>query len=350
MNETLLKLVRPDLRGLVAYAAASADRELIRLHANEAPVAIGRDMLNRYPEPQPPELIGRLSALYDVKAGNILATRGSDDAIDLLVRCFCRAGQDDVVVCPPAFGMYEMAARLQNAGVVRVPLLPGRFALDVAAVEAACTDRVRIVFLCTPNNPTGNVIDARDIERLCRSLRDTALVVVDEAYVEFAATPSITALLGDYPNLVILRTLSKAYALAGARLGALIAHRDLLALVRPAMPPYPLPTPAVNAAIAALEEDNLRIAVERIAAIRALREPLRQQLEGLHIVRRTWPGEGNFILAEVRDPADAVAACRAGGVLIRDMSAQPGLASHVRITVGTASQNGRLCAALEGLQ
>ena len=350
MNETLLRLVRPELRGLVPYAAASAERELIRLHANEAPAANGRGMLNRYPEPQPRELIGRLSALYDVNAENILATRGSDDAIDLLVRCFCRAGQDKVAICPPAFGMYEIAARLQNAGVVRVPLVTDRFALDVAAIESACKDDVRIVFLCSPNNPTGNVIAAADIQRLCRSLRESALVVVDEAYIEFAARPSVTTLLDDFPNLVVLRTLSKAYALAGARVGALIAHRDLLALVRPAMPPYPLPTPAVDAAIAALEENNLRIARDRIADTCALREPLRLQLEGLRIVRRTWPSEGNFILAEVRDSSDAVAACRSGGVLIRDMSAQPGLANHVRITVGTVSQNRLLRAALEGLR
>lgn len=350
MNEALLKLVRPDLRGLAPYAAASSERELIRLHANEAPAANGPGMLNRYPDPQPRELIERLSALYDVSPANILATRGSDDAIDLLVRCFCRAGRDNIVVCPPAFGMYEISARLQGAGIVKVPLATERFTLDVAGIEAACDGDVRIVFLCSPNNPTGNLVDTADVQRLCASLRDQALVVVDEAYIEFSRTPGVKASLDEFPNLVVLRTLSKAYALAGVRLGALMANRDLLALVRPAMPPYPLSTPAVSAAIAALQEDRLQVTRRRIAETCRQREWLRVQLEALAVVRRVWPSEGNFLLAEVDDAHAAIDACRSGGILIRDMSAQPGLGNHVRITIGTAAQNRLLRTALENLQ
>lgn len=346
MNETL-NLIRPDLRDLCAYVPAAPDRDMLRLHANESPYDSGA-ALNRYPEPQPGKLIQRLATMYNVAAANVLPTRGSDDGIDLLVRCFCRAGQDSILICPPTFGMYEVAARLQNAGVYKVPL-DNQFAINLPAVVDACTDTTRLVFICSPNNPTGSLASLETIAKLCNRLARTALVVVDEAYIEFANADSCTTLIDEYPNLVVLRTLSKAHALAGARCGALIANAKLIDAVRPAMPPYALSSLTVEAALAALTGSKLQAMRQYVATIRATREQLRGELERLAIVRRTWPSEGNFLLAEVQDSDRVLDACRRQQILIRDMGSQTGLAQHVRITVGTTEQNQRLLQTLRSL-
>lgn len=348
MSATLQRLLRPELRGLGAYAAASPARELLRLHANEAPCAEAVDSLSRYPCPQPAGLLARLAEAYDVDSSCVLATRGSDDAIDLLVRCFCRAGTDQVLVCPPTFGMYEMAARLQGATVVRVPLDEAAgFRLDEAALVAATTADTRLVFLCSPNNPTGNVTDPEVVLSLAHRLRRSSLVVLDEAYIEFSGTRSLASEVSQHENLVVLRTLSKAYALAGARCGALVANPALLQLVRPALPPYPLSTLTVQAAEKALEDSRF---TERIALVRGQRSWLSTQLARLPSVIRCWPSNGNFLLLEVPDAGVITAACRSAGILIRDLSGQPGLRQHVRVSVGTPDQNRRLVAALGGVQ
>ena len=224
MNSSILNLARPDILELQPYRHAAWDPSLERMHANEMPWRASGDNsiagLNRYPEPQPHALVERMAQLYGVPARLLLVGRGSDEAIDLLVRAFCRAGQDNVVITPPTFGFYKVAARIQGAGVLEVPLLRYGFALDTGQVIAAGL-RAKIVFLCSPNNPTGNLLDEVAMLRVCTELAGKALVVVDEAYVEFCDRASLTARLADFPNLVILRTLSKAYALAGARLGHL---------------------------------------------------------------------------------------------------------------------------------
>ncbi len=193
----ILALARPDIVALKAYSHASWDPAFERLHANELPWRAETDRsqagLNRYPEPHPHVLARRLAALYDVPDEQLLPGRGSDESIDLLVRGFCRAGVDNVVICPPTFGMYAVAARIQGAEVREVPLLPGRgFALDTAGVLAACDTNTKIVFLCSPNNPTGNAMEPGAIEQLLRTLANRSLVVVDEAYIEFSGDASLT--------------------------------------------------------------------------------------------------------------------------------------------------------------
>src|SRR6185437_6976687 len=210
------------------YQHASWEPGLERLHANELPWRPldddSRAGLNRYPEPQPRALIDRLAELYAVAPASLLVGRGSDEAIDLLTRAFCRAGSDAVLVCPPTFGMYSVCARIQGAEVLQTPLTAADgFALDEHAVLERCAPAVKLVFLCSPNNPTGNLLDEGAILRIARRLAGRALLVVDEAYIEFADRSSLARLVAEVPNLAILRTLSKAYGLAGARCGALIA-------------------------------------------------------------------------------------------------------------------------------
>lgn len=349
-------LARRDLRRFVPYEAASPDREAVRLHANESAWRHDWDDsdagLNRYPDPRPAAVLARLAALYGVPAEELLLTRGSDDAIDVLVRTMCEAGRDRVVVCPPTFGMYAVAARLQGAGVDEVPLdAEADFALNTDAVMAAVTaaDRpAKLVFLCSPNNPTGNVIPGEDVRALSQSMEDRGLVVVDEAYGEFATGQTLANLRRDCPNLVLLRTLSKAYALAGARLGVLIGDPGLVRLLRAVLPPYPLPSPCLDAAQRLLQPGPVARARAEVAATVERRERLRTELAASPAVVRVWPSAGNFLLIRCRDAAAVIDACARAKLLIRDFSRAPGLDDCVRITVGDDAQNDRLLAAIAG--
>lgn len=346
-------LLRPELRDFSAYHAASPRRGVVRLHANESSWRAEwddtDDGLNRYPDPRPAALVNALGALYGVAPGAILVTRGSDDAIDLLVRAFCRAGRDAVLVCPPTFGMYAVAARLQGADVVEVPLKRD-FKLDAAAIAAAARARegVKLVFLCSPNNPTGNTIAPAAVDALCRALDGHSVVVVDEAYVEFARAEGFVGRLEAHANLVLLRTLSKAWGLAGARVGALLGDPELVAILRALAPPYPLPSLATEAALRRLQPAELAAARRHTAAVVRRREALAEALRALPGVQRVWPSEGNFLLVKFDAAAAALAACESAGVLVRDFSRQPRLQGCLRITVGTAAENRRLLAALAG--
>jgi histidinol-phosphate aminotransferase len=346
----VLHLARPDILELQPYQHAAWNPALERLHANEMPWrARGDDSdagLNRYPEPQPRALLERLANLYEVPIGQILAGRGSDEAIDLLVRAFCRAGQDRVVVCPPTFGYYAVAARIQGAGVREVPLRARDFGLDAAAVVAAGRD-AKLVFLCSPNNPTGQLLDEAAILECCHALAATALIVVDEAYIEFSTRESFTSRLAEFPNLVVLRTLSKAYALAGARCGALLASEAIVGLLSRILPPYALPASSVEAVLRLTAEPQRRQAQARIDTLRAERERMRARLSLLPAVRRVLPSDANFLLTEFASAQAALGAGCSAGLLIRDLSTNPRLTGCLRLTVGTPEQNERLLTALE---
>ncbi len=347
---SVLDLARPDIRALQPYQHAKWDPSLERMHANEMPWRAQGDNsdagLNRYPEPQPHALLERMARLYGAPVQNLLVGRGSDEAIDLLVRAFCRAGVDRVVICPPTFGFYKVAARIQGAEVVEVPLLDGHFALDTDAVIEAGRD-AKIVFLCSPNNPTGNLLDEAALLRICEVLATTALVCVDEAYIEFSGRESLVAQLPQHPNLVVLRTLSKAYALAGARCGTLIAAEEIVALLRRIIPPYAIPSSTVEEVLALTEAPQRAIAAERIRTVLAERERMRTRLEAAQTVRRVFASDANFLLVECRDATAFLEAGKSVGLLVRDFSAAPRLAGCLRISIGTPEQNERLLAAVE---
>ena len=345
----ILALARPDIIALKAYSHASWDPAFERLHANELPWRAETDRslagLNRYPEPHPHVLAQRLATLYGVQEQQLLPGRGSDESIDLLVRGFCRAGVDNVVICPPTFGMYAVAARIQGAAVREVPLLrDSGFALDTAQVLEACDTNTKIVFLCSPNNPTGNAMARAAMEQLLVALADKALVVVDEAYIEFSADRSLTTELARFPNLVVLRTLSKAYGLAGARVGSLIAAPEIVALLGKVIPPYSIPQLTIEAVLATLAEGQLAIQRERVAQVRKERERVSAALASCKSVQKIWPSVANFLLVDFPDPDAILEAARAAKLLIRDMrSVAP---FSLRITVGTIEQNDRLIRSL----
>jgi histidinol-phosphate aminotransferase len=344
---SILRLARPDILSLQPYQHAAWEPSLERMHANEMPWRATGDPttagLNRYPEPQPEELIAHLAQLYGVRPEQVLAGRGSDEGIDLVVRAFCRAGQDSVLICPPTFGMYKVSARIQGANVVEVPLVKERnFAFDPEAVLAAWCEGIKIIFICSPNNPTGGLVERTSIEMVCNRLADKALVVVDEAYIEFSGAESMTKQLARFPNLVILRTLSKAYALAGSRCGALIANPDIVSLLARVITPYSLPTQTIEGVLKFTDAQHAAEARQRIDSVVRERTRMTEQLRRVPAIRRVWPSDSNFVLVECADADQVLRAAAGVGLIIRDPRSQVALANCLRISVGTTEQNDRL--------
>ncbi len=344
---SVLALARAELLELEAYQpgqAGNEDGSLVRLHANESPWRpIGDDSragLNRYPDPQPPELVARLAELYGVDENRVLLARGSDEAIDLLVRGFCRAGADGVFILPPTFGQYRTSAKIHGAKIHELALERARgFEPDEQALYELLRPEIKLLFLCSPNNPTGGSLDRSFVERACERLAGRALVVLDEAYVEFARTPSLVPLMEDFSNLVVLRTLSKAHALAGARCGALIGDPDLVSFLRRLLQPFALTSLTVEAALRALAPESLRTTGERVRVLLEERERLRRGLAGSALVKRVFPSEANFLLVESHDAERFLRASLTGGVMLRWFPRERELEGCVRVTVGTPQQN-----------
>lgn len=348
----LTDIARPEIRALKAYEHALWEPGLIRLHANELPWRAHGDSsiagLNRYPEPHPQQLTAALAGFYGIPPAMLLAGRGSDELIDLLIRSYCRAGQDKLIICPPTFGMYAVAARIQGAAVVEVPLQAERgWRFDPQALRERCDPAVRLIFLCSPNNPTGNRLDRQAILELSRELEGRALVVVDEAYVEFAAAPSLVASAIERPGLVLLRTLSKAHGLAGARCGAMIGHADVVALLRKVIQPYAITQLTIEAVLRSLEPAAVEQARSHLVALKAERTRVAAILGASSGVLKVWPSEANFLLVEFKDAAAAWQRAHAAGLLVRDLRSTPGLARALRISIGSPEQNDRLLASLQ---
>jgi histidinol-phosphate aminotransferase len=346
---SVLDLARADLRDFTPYASArkQAKAEGVLLNANESPFEPGEGELaglNRYPEPQPQAVRQRLAEYYGVEDDQLLVTRGSDEGIDLLTRAFCAAGENAIVTMPPTFGMYKVAAGIQNARVIEVPLTPApSFAIDSDAVLQACDASVRLVYVCSPNNPTGALAELAAIEQLCEGLRDRALVVIDEAYAEFAERAPGVSLLQRYDNVVVLRTLSKAWGLAGARCGALLARPEVVGLLGGIMAPYPLTLPAMRCVEKALAANCVG---DKAVWLRKETAWLAEQLAQQPLALEVFPSAANFVLVRFDQSHRVMSQLLAAGVLIRDVSNQPGLENCLRVSTGTRSENQRLLEAL----
>jgi histidinol-phosphate aminotransferase len=343
----VISLARSEIVALRPYAHAAWLPTHTRLHANEAPWRPSGDDtragLNRYPEPQPQALLERLGRLYGVSVERVLATRGADEAIDVLARVFLRAGADAILQCAPTFGMYEVAARIQGAAVVELPLNRDQdWSIDPERLLAAWRPGIKLVYLCSPNNPTANLLGTGALEQICTALDGKAIVVIDEAYVEWSRSASLTRWLDRFQTLAILRTMSKAHAMAGARLGALLAAPELIQLAKRVIPPYCLAQPSVEAALRALEPAELAASQARLDALLTEREYLRQGLESSPLVDKVWPSDANFLLIDCRDADRFMSNSMAGGLIVRDLRAHPALPRSLRISVGTRAQNDAL--------
>jgi histidinol-phosphate aminotransferase len=351
--EGVLALAREDIRALKAYEHAQWRPELERLHANESPwpplSCDDGEPRHHYPEPQPAGLVAAMATYYGVAADQLLVGRGSDEGIDLLTRAFCRAGHDAVLVCPPTFGMYSVAAAIQGAQVVSIPLT-SQFQLDLPAIRSALQGSaaapIKLIWLCSPNNPTGNSLQRGDIEAVIEAARGRAVVIVDEAYAEFSSEPSWISSLPHNAHLVVLRTLSKAHGLAGLRVGAVIAHRAVIQLLRKIIPPYALPTDSVRLATIAMEGPALAVTRERVDLLNRERERLRLALSTSRWLTRIWPSAANFLLVEARDGQAVLERLAGIGLIVRDFRGKSGLGQAIRITVGTPDQNDRIIRSL----
>lgn len=339
---TVARLARPAILALPSADVAGAPLPgTIRLDANENPrpsLVAGGQGLNRYPEPQPTVLRHRLADLYGVQPARLWVTRGSDDAIDLLIRAFCEAGQDSIGIVEPTFSAYAQFARIQGAGVVAARL-DDVFSFDVdLVITEMARARPKLLFLCTPNNPTGTKVDQVEIRRIAAELPDT-IVVADEAYIEFTDEPGLAP--EAQGNLVVLRTLSKAYGLAGARIGCAIGAVDIIDLLARVSPPYPLPGPSISAALDALGPERMPLHRERIKALVGERERLAGLLGQIDEIRSVRSG-GNFLFLEVKDPEGLARRLASAGVRVRFRpNAAPG---GVRISIGTPQENAALLA------
>lgn len=350
---SIVSLVRPTIRAMHAYDAAEQIDDTIRLNANESPRSstIGgyRRPLNRYPEVRPQKLRQALADRFGCDAGELLVTRGSSEAIDLLVRTFCRADRDSVLVTSPSFSMYRHFAEVQGANIIEVNTLPDKdFAIDVDAILAACDETTNLIFVCSPNNPTGTTVPRTELERLLRERGDASAVVVDEAYIEFGDKASAMELLGRHSNLLVLRTLSKALGFAGARCGAVAGPQDVIDILAAVQAPYALATPVVECVEDALQDDQLELAEEAVQQTISERERLASALATYDFISKVWPSDANFLLVRAHNAARVMRQCQEQNVLLRHFGGE--LDDCIRISIGSREENNQLIRVLDTLQ
>jgi histidinol-phosphate aminotransferase len=352
MNE-IEALARANVRELTPYQSA---RRLggngdVWLNANEFPTAVPFQLtmqtLNRYPECQPAEVIRRYADYAGVKPEQVLVSRGADEGIELLIRAFCEPGQDAVLYCPPTYGMYSVSAETIGVDCRTVPAING-WQLDLPAIEAQL-DGVKVVFVCSPNNPTGQLINPDDLRALLEMTRGRAIVVADEAYIEFCPTASLAGWLNDYPHLAILRTLSKAFALAGLRCGFTLANAPLIQMLLKVIAPYPLSTPVADIAAQALSAEGIAAMRQRVAETLDNRQYLLEQLGTLPGVEQVFESQTNYLLVRFDRSQPLFQRLWDRGIILRNQHKQPGLEECLRISIGTRAECQRLLDALNQL-
>ncbi len=339
-------LVRDSIKGLEPYSSArdeytSGGGEMVFLDANESPYPNG---VNRYPDPQQRSLKSEISKKFDVVESSILLGNGSDEVLDLLYRAFCEPNVDNILTMPPTYGMYKVLAGI-NAIENREILLTKDFQLDVSKILEVADSNSKLLLLCSPNNPTANSFDRAALLSLVEQFK--GIVVVDEAYIDFAEQESLLRILHKYPNLVITRTFSKAYGLAGVRLGVCFASKDVIEVLNRIKPPY-----NVNelTQVRALQEIiNAEITEERISEIKKERERLIEALEGIDYIKKIYPSDANFILAKVDNAGNRYQQLIDKGIVVRNRSSQPLCENCLRFSVGLPIENNMLLRALEEL-
>ena len=319
------------------------------LNANESPfqneVALDTSRFNRYPDCQPESVIESYAQYANVSTNKVLVTRGADEGIELLIRAFCTPGNDSVLICPPTYGMYAISAQTFNVAVQKAPLNED-FSLDLAALKtvAESDNLPKVVFLCSPNNPTGTSLPQQDIEQVLAMFANKSLVVVDEAYIEFDAANAQTGLLAQHQNLVILRTLSKAFALAGIRCGFTLADNAIITTLLKVIAPYPVSDPVAQIAANALSKPGVAQMQEQVAILENEKQFLKQALATLPDSQFVGAQQANFILLRTPDKQAIMDYLVQNGMLIRDQSKQLHLSNCLRITIGNREENERLLA------
>ena len=330
-------LVRKNIAALTPYSSARdefAGEASVFLDANENPYPSD---YHRYPDPHQKELKNKIARLKNVQADQVFIGNGSDEAIDLLFRAFCEPGVDEALAPQPTYGMYAVSAAINNITMKAVPLTRG-FDLDVSATLAACSARTKLLFLCSPNNPSGNLLSVDGVTALIKNFR--GLVIIDEAYIDFASQPGWLPVLNAYPNVVVLQTLSKAWGLAGLRLGLAFASAPIISILDKIKPPYNINT--ISQRVALLQLDDVARKNQEVTEILEQRKWLATELRALNCVKHIYPSEANFLLVRVTAAGDVYRQLTAKGIVVRDRSNVQWCDNCLRITVGTPTENQRL--------
>lgn len=340
------QLTRENIKKLTPYSSARDEfsgEAKVFLDANEN--SLGSPLLkwyNRYPDPHQQLIKQKLSTIKGILPEHIFLGNGSDECIDILFRCFCEPGKDNVIICPPTYGMYEVSAHINNVDIRKAPLLPD-FQLDLVHLENLIDVNTKIIWLCSPNNPTGNSLNRTDIEMVLNNFN--GIVVIDEAYINFARQKSFVQELKEYPNLVVLQTLSKAWGLAGLRLGMTFASQSIIEVMNKVKPPYNINQATQELVLKALEEvgqvnDMIKLLVD-------MREALAEVFISMPTVETVYPSDANFILVKITDARKVYEFLLTKGIVLRDRSNVQLCENCLRITVGTEHENTVLVDAMQ---
>ncbi len=338
-------LTRNNIKKLKPYSSARDEfsgEAKVFLDANEN--SLGSPLTkwyNRYPDPHQSAVKQRLSTIKGIGAEHIFLGNGSDECIDILFRCFCEPGKDNIIICPPTYGMYEVSANINNIEIRKAPLLPD-FQLDLIHMENLADAHTKIIWLCSPNNPTGNSLNRTDIEMVLNNFN--GIVVIDEAYINFAQQKSFVQELTEYPNLVVLQTLSKAWGLAGLRLGMAFASQSIIEVMNKVKPPYNINQSTQELVVKALEEvgqvnDMIKILVD-------MRNALAEVFESMPTVEKVYPSDANFILVKIAQARKIYEFLLTKGIVLRDRSNVELCEDCLRITIGTEKENTELVEAM----
>jgi histidinol-phosphate aminotransferase len=342
----LNNLLRENIKKLVPYSSARDDfkgEAQIFLDANEN--SFGSPLTkwyNRYPDPLQKKVKEKLSEIKGIPVENIFLGNGSDECIDILLRAFCEPAKDNIIICPPTYGMYEVSANINDVQIKKVPLTP-TFQLDLPAIEEAVDDHTKMIFLCSPNNPTGNSLNKSDVEIILNNY--FGLVVIDEAYINFSRFRSFTQELNDYPNVCVLQTLSKAWGLAALRVGIAFASEQIIHVMNKIKPPYNINQASQELALVALGE--VAQVNGMIREIVNQREELIRLLSELPVVQKIHPSDANFLLVKVIDARGIYNFLLEQGIVVRDRSKVELCEGCLRITVGTPKENNELVKELQ---
>jgi histidinol-phosphate aminotransferase len=341
----LNKLTRDNIKKLVPYSSARDEfsgEAKVFLDANEN--SLGSPLIkwyNRYPDPHQVKLKEAISKVKNVSPEKIFLGNGSDECIDLLYRCFCNPGKDNVIICPPTYGMYEVSANINDVEVRKAPLLEN-FQLDLIHLENLVDENTKLIWICSPNNPTGNSMNREDVETILNNFN--GIVVVDEAYINFSRQKSFIQELEDYPNLVVMQTFSKAWGLAALRLGMAFASKEIIDTLSKVKPPYNINQATQDFALQALEEVGQ--VNDMITELVEMREALKGVFERIPFVREVYPSDANFLLVKMTDARKIYEYLLTKGIVVRDRSNVKLCDDCLRITVGTEQDNTALVDAL----
>ncbi len=339
------KLVRDNIKKLTPYSSARDEfsgQAKVFLDANENSLGSPlKKWYNRYPDPHQQKVKESISRVKAIAPSNIFLGNGSDECIDLLYRCFCNPGKDNVIICPPTYGMYEVSAHINDVELRMAPLLDD-FQLNLAHIETLVDENTKLIWICSPNNPTANSMHRHDVETVLNNFN--GLVVIDEAYINFSRQKSFIAELSDYANLVVLQTFSKAWGLAGLRLGMAFASEEILEILNRVKPPYNINQVTQDLALQALEEVGQ--VNDMIKEIVQMRVALKEVFEKLPFVQKVYPSDANFLLVKVDNARPLYAYLLDRGIVVRDRSNVLLCNECLRITIGTEEENTELVEAL----